>query len=133
MHAIAFLVLAAAASAPAPAVDYSARLTGKRLVLEGAACAGWSFDSKERVTRYDESVCSPADEATFEARLRWVSRDTFLIIEKDLRTKKDCPPRTWFYKVEAVRGSRVSLKEVWTGWGAQPDSVEEYVIQAPGE
>ena len=131
LQILAFLVLAA--TARAQDVDYAARLAGKRLVLKGASCAGWSFGSDGVVTRYDEIDCSHGglDEATFDARVRWISRDSFILIESTRAKGSKCPPRTYLYTVQSIAGNKATVKSIWTDWGKYADSVEEYVLRTP--
>ena len=127
-------LLALYAAAPAPQGGYAARLTGKRLVLKSTTCAGWAFPSRGTATRYDEVVCSRGgvDESTFDARVRWITPDSFVLVE-DKPVPGDCPPRTWLYKVKRATRDTVVLEGLWTGWGTYPDSVEEYRFQQPAE
>jgi hypothetical protein len=105
-------------------------LTGKRLVLDGAQCAGWQFKNASTVFRFDELLCSHDGQPTFQARIRWIGPDQFILIETTKEKKKpDCSPRVYLYKVVAVTTSKVDLKEIWLGWGEYKDSKESYTIK----
>jgi hypothetical protein len=122
--------LLAAAGPPAPKVDYASRLAGRRLVLEGTTCAGLELHDGGQASLYAEMECSHGHEPTVEARIRWIARDTFVVVET-ADQPAGCPPRTWLYKIEAMTKDTVRLRDVWTGWGAKADSVATYRVQ-PG-
>ena len=119
-----------AAAAPGP--DYAKALLGKRLIMKDASCAGLAFTGKGTVAFYAEMECSHGHAPTVEARVRWLTRDTFLTTETT-RINKDCPPRNWLYKVESLTAKTARLREVWTGWNEFPDSVLEYKVTSANE
>ncbi len=108
-----------------------ARLSGKRLILEGSRCAGWSFQEKNVVLRYDEVLCQAAGSATFAARAAWSGSNSFLIVENAPDgTSPTTPPRVWMYKL-GDQGTRLTLHETWLGWGERQPSKETYLIRSP--
>lgn len=114
----------------ADAQSFQQALSGKRLVLKGTQCAGWEFKDPSTVLRYDEMVCSRGGEPGMKARVSWITKDQFLLIESSRESANpNCPPRVWMYRVESLSGSTVTLKEIWLGWGKYADHVESYRIQ----
>lgn len=118
----ALLLVATGAKAP----GHAAALAGKRLIMNDTECAGLEFASGHRVFLYAEMGCQQ-----LETRVRWLSSDTFMVIET-ARIREECPPRTWVYQVVKRSRARVTLREPWTGWGALKDSTLDYRI-VPGE
>jgi len=111
------------------AQHYQGALAGKRLVLEGTQCAGWQFRPDGTVLRFDEINCTHGGEPTLQTRVRWVGSDQFLLVESSKDSgNPGCPPRVWFYKVQSIFGSKVTLKEIWLGWGQDNDSIEVYKV-----
>ena len=110
------------------AQDYSKLLKGKRLILKEATCAGLEFKDDKKVLMYAELECSKWEEPTAHGQLKWLSQNTFVVVETS-KDKKDCPPRNWIYQIQSVVGNQVKLKEFWTGWGNSKDEVLEYTIK----
>ncbi|MFN0118034.1 MAG: hypothetical protein ACKVQC_07085 [Elusimicrobiota bacterium] len=104
--------------------DYAKRLEGKRLIIKGARHAGIEFKNKDVVVGYAEIT---RDESVYEARIRWVESDLFLVTEKN-RSLEKCPPRNWLYKVLRISGNLVTLKEYGTGWSNLKDEISEYQL-----
>ena len=125
------LVLWAMAAAGNPPAGYAQSLAGKRLVMKGASCAGLGFTAKGALEMYAELECSHGHEPTVRARVRWLTADIFLATETE-RVSKDCPPRNWIYKVEALTAKTARLREIWTGWPDAADSVLDYKVVPVG-
>jgi hypothetical protein len=119
-------VLLLSCSGLVQAQSFEQILSGKRLSLIGGKGAGWEFKKDGVVLRYDQgSGATP----TLKARVRWVSPDTFLLVE----TSRDsgtpgCPARVWCYKVDSIQGTTANLKEIWVGWNTFNDSAEVYAM-----
>ena len=122
----AFCLLVALATQTAFAADYKSQLTGKRLVMSGAQCAGISFSKNAGLI--SEMGNAPPCDVDLPTRIRWVGDDSFLMIEKN-QTSKDKPPRVYFYKVKSIVGKKVVLTNVWTGWNSFPDEDTTYFIK----
>ena len=119
-------LLLLAAAAPA-GQDHAKGLSGKRLIIKGASCAGLAFIGKDTLALYAEMECSHGHEPTVEARVRWLTRDIFVATETG-RISKECSPRNWVYQVESLTAKAARLREVWTGWNDFADSVVEYRV-----
>jgi hypothetical protein len=112
------------------AQSFQGALTGKRLILEDAQCAGWDFRTDGTVLRFDELNCTHGVEPTLKTRVRWVAPDQFLLVESSKDSgNPGCPPRVWFYKVQSIVGLKVTLKEIWLGWGQDRESAETYRVK----
>ena len=85
------------------AADYKAALTGKNLYMKGGNCAGLSL-SKNAGLMGDQSPCT----VDLPTRVRWVSSDTFMMIEKN-QTSSDKTPRVYLYKVKSLQGTKVVI------------------------
>ena len=105
------------------AADYKAALTGKTLYMKGGNCAGLSL-SKNSGLMGDQSPC----EVDLPTRVRWISNDTFMMVEKN-QTSSDKPPQVYLYKIKSLQGSKVILTDIWTGWNSFPDSDTTYTIK----
>lgn len=108
------------------ATDYKAILTGKTLVMDGANCAGISLKKNSGLS--GEIGNAQACSVDLPARLRWVDESTFMLVEKN-RTNESNPPRVYLYKVKSLKGDKVVLNELWTGWNNLPDDETTYLIK----
>jgi len=122
-------VLFSAQISQAYAEDYSSLLKGKRLILQGATCAGIEFKKNTNtVLFYAELVCSPTGEPTDEARVKWITPNIFVSVATKGEDQKHCPPLVKIFQVENISGNQVKLKEIWTGWGNLKDEILQYTI-----
>lgn len=113
------------------AEDYSSMLKNKRLILQGATCAGIEFKGKNTLLGYAEDFCSRGnDEPVSEQRVRWISENVFYATQKG-RNSEGCPPGNSIYRVEKIGNGKIVLREFWTGWPDAKDSVETYRIANP--
>ena len=119
--AVGMFVLAAARG-PASG-GHAAALAGKRLVMSGATCAGLEFVDSKHAVLVSEMGC-----VTLETRVRWLSADTFVLVEME-RINESSPPRTWIYQVVKRSASSITLRQPWTGWGDLKDDVIRYAIR----
>lgn len=111
--------------AVANATDYKTLLTGKSLTMVGATCAGISLSKNSGLMGEQPlSRCS----LDLPARLKWISDDTFMLVEKN-KTNESSPPRVYLYNIKSVKGSKVVLNEIWTGWNNLPDDDVTYTIK----
>lgn len=108
------------------AEDYKSILNGKRLVLEHSQCVGIALDKNPGFV--NEIGNKPPCKVDMPARIKWVSDDAFLVIEKNHKLQ-DKPPRVSYYKVKSIKGKTVVLTDVWTGWGTMPDEDITYDIR----
>lgn len=106
------------------AADYKTLLTGKKLVMQGASCAGISLTKNAGLSNEDSSNCS----IDLPARVKWVDEDTFVLIEKN-KMNETSPPRVYLYNVKSIKGNKVVLNEIWTGWNSFPDEEIAYTIK----
>lgn len=107
------------------AADYKTLLTGKTLVMEGATCAGISLSKNSGLMGEQPlSRCS----LDLPARLKWISGDTFMLVESN-RSNEISPPRVFLSKVKSLKGNKVVLSEIWTGWNNLPDDEVTYTIK----
>lgn len=111
-------------SCVANAVDYKNLLTGKTLRIDGATCAGISLSkSSGLMGEQPLSKCS----LDLPARVKWISDDTFMLVESN-QPNETSPPRVFISKVKSLKGNKVVLTEIWTGWGNQPNEDTTYTI-----
>lgn len=122
---ISLLLTAVTFSISAHAIDIKAEITGKRLVMDGADCAGLYLKNDKVAVLYGESDCKNG----LELRVRWLSKNTFVLIEKN-RPNDISPPRTYIYEVKSINGKKVTLNEIWTGWNDFKDDETVYLIKS---
>lgn len=108
------------------AADYRAQLNGKFLRMSDSYCAGVSL--REEAGLFDEMDNNPPCNISVPARLKWIDGETFALIEKE-RKNEMSPPRVYLYKVKSVKGTKVVMTSIWTGWGDSNDRNNTYVIQ----
>lgn len=109
----------------ANATDYKTLLIGKTLTMNGATCAGISLSKNSGLMGEQPlSRCS----LDLPARLKWIGDDTFMLVEKN-KTNESSPPRVYLYKIKSMKGSKVVLNEIWTGWNNLPDDEITYTIK----
>lgn len=105
------------------------QITGKRLIMKGAICAGLVFDSNARYAYMVSEVdCTHGYDDGLPLRVKWIKPDTFVLIEREQRLP-DLPPRTFVYSVRKIQGNKVLLTEYWTGWNDFKDEVNEYTLK----
>ena len=122
-----FLVVFMAIAVEVAAQDYSTLLKGKRLILEDTTCAGIEFKDSKTMMMYAEMECSRGLEPTLEAKIKWLTPNLFVAIEKN-RIQENCPPRNWLYEIQNISGDKITIKEFWTGWGEFKDEILKYKI-----
>jgi len=106
------------------AVDYKSLLTGKTLRIEGATCAGISLSKNSGLMgELPLSHCS----LDLPARVKWISDDTFMMVQSN-KPNEISPPRVFISKIKSLKGNKVVLTEIWTGWGNQPNEDTTYTI-----
>lgn len=71
--------------------------------MKGGNCAGLSL-SKNSGLMGDQSPC----EVDLPTRVRWISNDTFMMVEKN-QTSSDKPPRVYLYKIKSLQVRLFSL------------------------
>lgn len=99
-------------------IDFSEKLHGK-FILEGADYAGFEFIDSKTISWTNEMF--PMDPDTM--RLKWIDKNTFVAtLTKNI--DKKCPPRDWIRKVVSYDGSKLVLKNIWTGWEDSADDDE---------
>jgi hypothetical protein len=123
-----FIGLSISVSTTVSAEDYSSILKNKRLILQGATCAGLEFKGKNTLLGYAEDFCSRGnDEPASEERVRWISKNVFFATQKG-RNAEGCPPGNHIYQVDKIGNGKIVLREFWTGFPDAKDSVETYKI-----
>ena len=120
------IVIALLVPTIAMAAGYREVVSGKKLTYVDATCAGVSF-SKNGDDAYmygEQGQCEPV----LSLRVKWLSDKTAMLIEKNRRSN-DSPPRVYVMQFKSLNGNKVKVKDVWTGWGDQPDVIDKYLIK----
>lgn len=94
--------------------------------MEGANCAGISL--KKESGLYNELGNTPPCSIDLFTRLKWVDDKTFMLIEKN-KMDNVRPPRLYLYRVESIKGDKVFLIDIWTGWGDLSDTKVTYTMK----
>ncbi len=115
---------------PAFVTNYSNALKGKRLVLDGAICAGWEFSSNGKYADWrNEADCAfTAGDYKSRWRVQWLDNDHIVLIETE-QPNEISPPRTFVYQVINIKGRKITLKSYWTGWGENGTDNEIFYIK----
>lgn len=95
-------------------------LKGK-FILKGSECAGFTFVDSKSVLWTNEISCNDPD----PLKIIWIDKSNFITRTAD-KKKKDCPPKVSFYHIESFNGTKLILKETWTGWGDYKDEILEF-------
>ncbi|PIT49153.1 hypothetical protein BHC46_02635 [Snodgrassella alvi] len=109
------------------ATDFKTAVSGKKLTFDGATCAGVSFSKDGAVANmYSEQgiECSP----DLSLRTKWLNDNTAILVEK-VQENKSAPPRVFVMQFQSLNGNRVTVKDVWVGWGNHPDQIQKYTIK----
>lgn len=128
------IVLGVVAISPAVATtgktqNYQFILNGKRLVMDGAICAGIEFSTNGKTAKLRaEGDCTINDSYADTWRIKWLDDDNFLAIETE-RPNEISPPRVFAHQVISVNGNKVKMKDIWTGWNNFSDQIEIYKIK----
>ena len=114
----------------ASAENFAPQLKGKRLILENAACAGWTFDPSGRFAdwRNEEDCAGTAGDYKSRWRVQWLDNNNLVLTETE-RSDEKMPPRNFVYQVVSINGRTVKLKEFWTGWGEHRPSITTFTIR----
>lgn len=106
------------------AAGYKAAIDGKILRMDGGTCAGISLTKQSGLLGEQPlSRCS----LDLPARVKWLSDDTFMMVETE-KSNDASPPRVFISKIKSVKGDKVVISDVWTGWGNQKDEEITYTI-----
>jgi len=101
--------------------DFSKQINGIFL-LDGAECAGFEFRPNELLWR-NESACMYPD--TFF--IYWTDPKSFIAKEKRPPTGKiSRAPVIWFYTIDTFDGKKLTLRELWTGWGPFKNEMQTF-------
>lgn len=128
------IVLGVVAISPAVATtgktqNYQFILNGKRLVMDGAICAGIEFSTNGETAKLRaEGDCTVNDSYADTWRIKWLDDDNFLAIETE-RPNEISPPRVFAHQVLSVSSNKVKIKDIWTGWNNFSDQIETYKIK----
>lgn len=111
------------------AMDNKQLMLGKKLTHVGASCSGISISKNGKdAFMYGEmgqvGKCTP----DLNMRIKWISDNTFILIEKD-RVNDSSPPRTYLYEIKSIQNNNATLISIWTGWNDFKDDVEKYNIK----
>ena len=92
-------------------VDYKKLLLGKRIVIDGAKCAGIYFDSNKTAKLYAELFCERYGYDDRSAQLmnaNWIYSDTVIFYE-DSRDgqKKASQSFLWVFTIEKINGKEI--------------------------
>ena len=111
------------------ATDFKTAVSGKKLTLTGATCAGVSFSKDGAVANmYDEQVSNCNLNIPLLLRVKWLNDNTAVLVEK-VQKNKSAPPRVFVMQFQSLSGNKVTVKDVWIGWGAYPDQIQKYTIK----
>lgn len=125
VFAIGLLLL----SSQAFAVNYQSTFNGKRLVLDGATCAGWEFAKNGKTAKWrNEGDCQTSDNYATNWRVLWLDEDNLVMVETE-QTNDTSPPRNYVFQVMNVNGKKVILKDYWTGWGNSSNDIDKFTIR----
>ncbi len=113
----------------ANAQSLSSELEGKRLVGKNSEFAGFEFKSKNTIVFYAEET---GNTPIAEARVRWLSEDTFLAVEKGPETP-GCSPKTWIYRAIKRSKETIIFHQFWTGWAPSEDPIPTFRVVAPAK
>ncbi|WP_367644717.1 hypothetical protein ABVF47_003240 [Snodgrassella alvi] len=111
----------------AMAANFKQVVSGKKLTLVGATCAGVSFSKDGSIANmYGEQgiECSPA----LSLRAKWLNENTAMLVEK-VRQNKNAPPRVFVMQFQSRNGNKITVKDIWAGWGNYPDEILKYTIE----
>lgn len=108
----------------ANAANYKAAIDGKVLRMDGGTCAGISLTKKSGLMGEQPLANCKLD---LPARVKWLSDDTFVMIETE-KSNDTSPPRVYISKIKSVKGNKVVISDIWTGWGNNKDEDITYTI-----
>lgn len=103
--------------------NYATKISG-RFIIKDANCAGFNFINPSLVSWTNEIDCSTPD----TLKIRWLDHATFYTQDR-VQLNENCPPRVWIYQVVSFDGSRLILKDLWTGWNDPSDERIEFIKQ----
>lgn len=106
------------------AITYKAAVDGKVLRMDGGTCAGISLTKQSGLMGEQPLANCKLD---LPARVKWLSDDTFMMVETE-RNNESSPPRVYISKIKSVKGNKVVISDIWTGWGNQKDENITYTI-----
>lgn len=111
------------------ATDFKTAVSGKKLTFVDATCAGVSFSKDGAVAKmYAEQVPNCDPNMSLLLRAKWLNDNTVILVEK-VRENKNAPPRVFVMQFQSLSGNKVTVKDVWAGWGTYPDKIEKYTIK----
>ncbi|PIT38690.1 hypothetical protein [Snodgrassella alvi] len=111
----------------AMATNFKQVVSGKKLTYVGATCAGVSFSKNGKdASMYGEQgiECSP----DLLLRTKWLNENTAMLVEK-VQQNKSAPPRVFVMQFQSQNGNKITVKDVWVGWGNHPDQIQKYTIK----
>lgn len=111
------------------ASDFANQLKGKRLVLDGAVCAGWEFTKSGKFADWRNEADCAMTTGDYKSRWRvqWLDNDHVIFVETQ-RTNEGFPPRTFVYQILNIKGNSVKAKEYWTGWGNTSTEIQTFTL-----
>ena len=113
----------------AMATNFKQVVSGKKLTYVGATCAGVSFSQDGLIANmYDEQVSNCALNIPFLLRVKWLNENTAMLVEK-VQKDKSAPPRVFVMQFQSQNGNKITVKDVWVGWGNHPDQIQKYTIK----
>ena len=111
------------------ATDFKTAVSGKKLTFVDATCAGVFFSKDGAVAKmYAEQVPNCDPNMSLLLRAKWLNDNTVILVEK-VRENKNAPPRVFVMQFQSLSGNKVTVKDVWAGWGTYPDKIEKYTIK----
>lgn len=111
------------------ATDFKQVVSGKKLTFVGTTCAGVSFSKDGSIANmYDEQVSNCELNTPFLLRVRWLNVNTAMLVEK-VQQNKSAPPRVFVMQFQSLNGNKITVKDVWVGWGNHPDQIQKYTIK----
>lgn len=111
------------------ATDFKTAVSGKKLTYVDATCAGVSFSKNGAVANmYAELMPNCDPDMSLLLRAKWLNDNTVILVEK-VQENKNAPPRVFVMQFQSLSGNKVTVKDVWVGWGAYPDEIQKYTIE----
>ncbi|WP_239372835.1 hypothetical protein [Snodgrassella gandavensis] len=108
------------------AKDYKTIITGKKLTYKDQNCAGVAFSkngSYAFIYAEQSAKCLP----NLSLRVKWLNNNTVMLVERN-KTAANAP-QVMVMQFKSIKKNTATVKNIWAGWGDQPDQIEKYTIK----
>ncbi|PIT15046.1 hypothetical protein BGI32_05945 [Snodgrassella alvi] len=108
------------------AKDYKTIISGKKLTYKGENCAGVAFSSNGLyafIYAEQGAKCLP----NLSLRVKWLNNNTVMLVERN-KTAENAP-QVIVMQFKSIKKNKTTVKNIWAGWGDQPDQIEKYTIK----